>query len=151
VVERSVDGHGYAAIGQVQAMGHTTNSTDYHFLDPAPAPGLNYYRLKQVDLDGASSGSPVVPVMMGSSGAPFPYPNPAKERVDLLLPSPLSGTASVLLLDMQGREVHTWAGLGGAGHDRLALSTSDLKPGAYLLQVMPVTGEPLEPVRMMIH
>jgi hypothetical protein len=151
VVERSVDGHGYAAIGQVQAMGNTSNSTDYHFVDRAPAQGLNYYRLKQVDLDGGSSGSPVVPVLMGSTGAPFPYPNPAKDRVDLLLPSPLTGTAGVLLLDMQGREVHSWAGLGGAGQDRLALSTAGLMPGAYLLQVLPEMGEPLETVRLMIH
>jgi hypothetical protein len=151
VVERSVDGHGYAAIGQVQAMGNTSNSTDYHFVDRAPAQGLNYYRLKQVDLDGGSAASPVVPVMMGSTGAPFPYPNPAQDRVDLLLPTPLNGTASVLLLDMQGREVHRWAGLGGAGHDRLALSTTGLMPGAYLLQMRPDTGEPLEPIRLMIH
>jgi hypothetical protein len=53
VIERSIDPSKFAAdsIGQVSLREAGTGS--YEFYDLSPKPGLNYYRLKTVDLDGS--------------------------------------------------------------------------------------------------
>lgn len=51
-VERSNDAVNFAFIGKVLATGNTTVESNYSFTDNTPARGLNYYRLKQVDMDG---------------------------------------------------------------------------------------------------
>jgi hypothetical protein len=51
-VERSANGRDFAEIGRVQGAGTTQQAQEYEFVDTRPMPGLNYYRLKQVDYDG---------------------------------------------------------------------------------------------------
>jgi len=51
-VERSTDAVNFSYIGKVNAKGYTNTESSYSFTDNAPAKGLNYYRLKQVDKDG---------------------------------------------------------------------------------------------------
>lgn len=50
----------FQAIGTLDCLGNSTEVIDYTFTDRAPATGLNYYRLKQVDLNGESGYSSVV-------------------------------------------------------------------------------------------
>ena len=51
VIERSVDGVSYSAIGNVEAAGNSQAPSNYSFVDAAPVAGRNYYRLKETDLD----------------------------------------------------------------------------------------------------
>lgn len=62
IVERSADGTDYTAVGQVVAVGNSSSVESYTFLDVAPLRGTSYYRLRQVDVDGTTSVSGVVPV-----------------------------------------------------------------------------------------
>jgi len=55
-VETGTDGQHFIHAGTVPA----TNSAAYRFLHTNPANGINYYRLKMVDIDGHYSYSPVV-------------------------------------------------------------------------------------------
>lgn len=57
-VERSTDGARFVAIGKVKAAG--TGAHSYHFTDPSPAAGNNYYRLRMIDTDGKFSISKLV-------------------------------------------------------------------------------------------
>jgi hypothetical protein len=59
VIERSTDGLTYNPIGTVDAAGNSTNTLDYSFTDKTPQPNANYYRLKQTDIDGTFTYSPV--------------------------------------------------------------------------------------------
>ena len=56
-VERSINGYQFEKIGRVKAAGNSNTITSYDFTDRLPVKGMNYYRLKQVDLDGAFSYS----------------------------------------------------------------------------------------------
>ncbi|WP_187261076.1 GDSL-type esterase/lipase family protein [Pontibacter beigongshangensis] len=60
VVERSVDGIAYEAVGRVAGSGNTNTSISYAFLDTTAPAGAVYYRLRQIDLDGAESLSAVI-------------------------------------------------------------------------------------------
>jgi len=52
IIERSTDGRNYTEIGSVAAAGNSNTLQNYTYTDPQPLPNSNFYRLKQVDLDG---------------------------------------------------------------------------------------------------
>ena len=64
-VERSSDGIVFYAVGRVDAVGESNTVQRYSLKDEFPLPGLNYYRLRQTDTDGATSFSDMVPVDLG--------------------------------------------------------------------------------------
>ncbi|MCB0552147.1 MAG: hypothetical protein KDD02_01245 [Phaeodactylibacter sp.] len=53
ILERARGGKGFQAITRVQGAGNTLEKQTYDFFDENPTPGLNYYRLSQVDYDGS--------------------------------------------------------------------------------------------------
>lgn len=54
-IERSEDGYNYKTIGRVEAAGSSTIPHDYTFIDDDILNFKLYYRLKQIDYDGAST------------------------------------------------------------------------------------------------
>ena len=58
-VEKSSDGINFHKIGQVQGAGNSSEELDYEFMDHVVNDETVYYRLKQVDFDGAFEYSPV--------------------------------------------------------------------------------------------
>jgi hypothetical protein len=67
LVERSLDGRKFETLGTVKGNGTTNVAQYYAFTDAKPAQGTNYYRLKQIDFEGASEYSKIVAVK--NSGA----------------------------------------------------------------------------------
>jgi len=59
-IGRSNDGINFTEIGRVTGAGHSVTPIDYSFLDPNPAPGINYYRITQYDFDGGYSRSVLI-------------------------------------------------------------------------------------------
>ena len=49
VVERSRDGEQFALVATLPAAGNSQTRLDYETYDPAPPPGMNYYRLRTID------------------------------------------------------------------------------------------------------
>ncbi|MFT5165627.1 MAG: hypothetical protein ACI8P3_000855 [Saprospiraceae bacterium] len=60
IVEKSVDGLDYQAIGEIEAIGNTTDENGYRFLDVGVNDIKSFYRLKQVDYDGTASFSQTI-------------------------------------------------------------------------------------------
>jgi hypothetical protein len=54
---RSSDGVIFETIGQLKGRGNSTKDSEYSFTDSRPIDGYNFYRLKQVDFDGAFTES----------------------------------------------------------------------------------------------
>ncbi|AKD05511.1 hypothetical protein PKOR_04225 [Pontibacter korlensis] len=61
-VEHSADGTTFEQIGKVDGHGNSSITIEYDYLDSYPLPGLNYYRLRQVDFDGRYEFSNVISV-----------------------------------------------------------------------------------------
>ncbi len=59
VVERSSDGENFESLGTTKGAGTVSFSSQYSFTDVSPVGGRSYYRLRQVDFDGAYSFSPI--------------------------------------------------------------------------------------------
>lgn len=75
-VERSTNGIQWNTILTKPSLGNTAMERTYHAIDPLPS-AVNYYRIKQVDLDGAFTYSVVRMVRKQSVNPSFiVYPNP---------------------------------------------------------------------------
>ena len=89
-VERSADAETWEKIGQVKGAGTTEVETYYSITDAQPLSGINYYRLKQVDVDGNYEYSNITDVTFGGA-APVSenttslsvYPNPLNQSSQL--------------------------------------------------------------------
>ena len=69
-VQRSNDGLNWTEIGSVPCKGgHSLNT--YEFIDHQPLSGINYYRLKQTDLDNSYRFSPSKALSFSRSGISF--------------------------------------------------------------------------------
>jgi ELWxxDGT repeat protein len=62
IVERSATGRSFEAIGTVNAAGNSNSLNNYQYSDMNPLSGTSWYRLRQVDMDGRSTLSPIVQV-----------------------------------------------------------------------------------------
>ncbi|RZK41887.1 MAG: T9SS type A sorting domain-containing protein [Hymenobacter sp.] len=139
-VERSFDGVTFSQIGRVSGHGSTAAASSYTYTDASVAPtatGTVYYRLRQVDLDGTATYSPVRTAAFQKGLAALKlYPNPAtpgddKLTLDLLtLPQ---GEYQASLVNVVGSTVATFSVRGGEAQP-LALPTT-LIPGTYLVRV----------------
>lgn len=80
-IERSENGINFTSLGSVDGSGTTNKAHDYQFEDTRPVLSLVYYRLKQVDFDGAFEYSDIVALDFTdaevNSGRLLVAPNPA--------------------------------------------------------------------------
>lgn len=138
-VERSRDGEVFERIGTVPSVGNTVTLHNYDLTDRSPFPGLNYYRLLQVDQDGTSEHSPVRTVMNRTPGSPLiAVPNPGAGHMDVYLDGTADG--SVLeLYDATGRMVLRSSFTGG----RATVDASGLTRGLYGLHAHSLEGADL--------
>ncbi len=81
-VERSNDARSFEAIGRVEALANSiSEKTAYQFVDQTPNFGINYYRLKQVDIDGSSEYSRIITANMTEASPIVIYPNPSADFI----------------------------------------------------------------------
>ena len=73
----------YQSIDTAYALNSGEFTQNYDATDFYPSEGMNYYRLKIVDLDGSISYSPIVAVRVTNEKAPLMYPNPANTFVNI--------------------------------------------------------------------
>ncbi len=107
IVERSADGASFTAIDTVAAKTNVGTIASYSSLDKAPLAGLNYYRLKQVDLDGRFVYSKVVYVNLKKApvNSFVVYRNPVSVQLSVIVRSAVSQKGTIIIEDMSGRQV----------------------------------------------
>ncbi|MBC6995466.1 T9SS type A sorting domain-containing protein [Neolewinella lacunae] len=122
-VERSLDGRSFVQLGAVAGAGESQTEQGYSFRDRFPLPGENFYRLRQVDVDGRSAYSSVVGVNLAAGLALFP--NPAQDELQL----PGFAGGAVEIFDALGRLILRQELAAGT-----PLAVQHLRPGRYLLR-----------------
>ncbi len=148
IVERSQDGLSFLPIGRVEASGNTQFRTDYAFTDTDPLQGLNYYRLRVVDLDGNTDHSNVVVVGFTSGqGQLMVYPNPVRDQLQVYFSTAGENNLTVQVLDALGRTVQQQHLLPGNGRQQVEVDTRQLVRAAYLVRLLGSSGEVLGTAR----
>lgn len=132
-VERSYDGSRWTDIGFVAGKAAGTEIQDYSFLDEKPLSVRNYYRLRQMDLDGKAALSNVISIAQQHAGQMRVFPNPvSKGQLHLLLPENTEEEVIVQLFRPAGQLLRTASLRPGAN----LLDITSLAPGIYYLKVM---------------
>jgi hypothetical protein len=105
-IERSVNGKDFNVIGIVpQRPGY--NAGFYSFTDEQPAPGFNYYRLKQISNTNRLLYSKAVMLQFDQPAASslFTYPNPAREQFKTIVQAAAEKDTRLILFDITGKPV----------------------------------------------
>jgi hypothetical protein len=136
-VMRSTDGANFETlIGNVPASGNSNSQVNYNIIDQNPANGINYYRLKQVDLDGRStlSNVAVIDITLPFTLAAV-YPNPAKATLTLEYITEKAGAVNVIILDSKGAVVKRSQFNAQSGRNIRNFQVSGLAKGIYAIQI----------------
>ncbi|MFN7116102.1 MAG: T9SS type A sorting domain-containing protein [Saprospiraceae bacterium] len=147
-IERSPDGRHFTALKRIAGHGTTHTPQFYNWNDPAPLPGMNYYRLRQVDFDGRHEYHPIIAVEFTAknpSGSIRLYPTEVQHHLNLVLDAPLQEEATLRISDLAGRMLHQQQL--SAGSHQAALAVSGLAPGHYCITLQ--TGSHLATARFL--
>jgi hypothetical protein len=132
-VQRSLDGRDFATIATVPGHGSTAQPHDYISPDPTAPANQLYYRLRQVDSDGAAVVSPVATVGKGATFDCIIFPNPAGSYISFATPS----ATAYQVLNQFGQRL--LAGTTEAGI--VTLQIEMLPPGLYYLALQASSGK----------
>ena len=131
-VQRSMNGQKWTNIAEIAGNGTRSGTHSYTAKDVLPIAGLNYYRLKQEDFDGASVYSAVKVIDFSGTqlNAVKVYPNPAKNSLNVVSAA-FAGRVSYTIQSAEGRQVTS-----GNMNQTLSaqpIDISKLKTGIYYI------------------
>ena len=133
VVERTHDGAHWETIGNVTGAGFSMQVTRYQFIDENPYSDYNYYRIKQVDFDGAYDYSSVEMVSRSLERAELSidlYPNPASDYT-LVESTTGARNGQVKVIDINGKVV---ADLAQDASTPVRIDLSNFDRGVYFVK-----------------
>jgi hypothetical protein len=134
-VQTGTDGKSWAFAGRVRSNGESISLKRYSFVHTKPSSGVNYYRLKMVDIDGSFAFSPIQSVTFADAAgiSVVVYPNPVSERLFL--------QAADLSL-VKALELYSYSGqlLRSTVDTQKGLQVKGLSSGLYLLKVLNKDG-----------
>jgi hypothetical protein len=134
IVQRAPDLQAWKDIGNVPGQGNSNQQLDYSFIDNNPQPGINFYRLKQVDWDGTFTYSPIQEVRFNEKGQFEVHPNPVQDGISRIqFPTDVDPEEAVTgkLLDASGRLI--WE---KQLRNQDFLDLAKLPQGSYFLQIV---------------
>lgn len=138
-IEHSVDGNHFEKIGTVESKFHNSSTaTAYELMHSSPARGINFYRLKQFDLDGKFKYSGIIPVQFNYSivRSIKINPNPVVNNLNIALTLLENSNILCKIYDIEGREVKSLTAAALAGKNNIAVDVSALAKGNYILVII---------------
>jgi hypothetical protein len=131
-VQKSQDQSGWENILQIPGHGTSSTTQFYSANDPQPYAGISYYRLKQTDIDGKESYSPIVSVKLEeeNSGVSV-YPNPVSNQLVIHFPS--YGNYQVALTGINGQIVRNAVSISVSD---MTIDVSQFKAGIYFVHIL---------------
>ena len=147
VIEKSVTGEAFEAIGEVKGSGSSDEETTYRFMDLDARKGVSYYRIKQVDFDSDFNYSQIVVVnkesandfVVSSINSPLD-----SDQVELTIDfvKPMELTYSIK--DMKGDLLQEDMIMAEAGLQNISFDLSSYPNGSYRLFLE--SGEEIETI-----
>jgi hypothetical protein len=130
-VERSEDGISWTRIGTVSSHQESTTTKEYSLLDSNPSNGINYYRLKMIDLDDTYEYSRIESIRVNVDlDMSYIYPNPI---VDIIHVKSINWKVvdRIKVLDLKGKVMYQGPGNNGVN----GIQVQGLAKGIYILNI----------------
>lgn len=151
-VQKSTDGKNFFGIGRVQGKGTSQNKNVYQLIDNEPFKGINYYRLKQVDLDGKVNYSKIISLYFSGGEEIFNiFPNPSTDLdISILLSAKAGNRLHIKVIDAAGRNIfaenQVYTG------DKISLkSNKHIAKGIYLVVVQNITTGSIQSKKLIVE
>lgn len=136
-IEHSTDGINYIKAGTKTAAGNSSTTKQYEFVHPSPASGKNFYRIKQIDLDGRFTYSSIIVLHNSNARTSLIIaPNPVQNEATLYCNEP--GSKIIQLYSMNGALLYTQK-INGE-NNRLVINMTSMSRGPYFLRLTTVNG-----------
>lgn len=134
---KSVDGSNWDLIGFID--GEETNNYTFSFTDESPNWGINFYRIKAVNIDGGYGFLRTTKVVFeyttGADVGNF-FPNPTTNGTAYLnISIPDGGEATIYIHDSMGKLVTTYQKIIESGSDRIAFNLQNLSYGIFYAKI----------------
>ncbi|MFL5730622.1 MAG: T9SS type A sorting domain-containing protein [Cytophagaceae bacterium] len=135
VVERSLNGIDFEAVGTVHGKGNSSSIETYLFTDNEVVSGISYYRLKQVDNNGSYSYSGIETINLDGKISVNMQPNPNNGSFSIQVSGGAEkGLAEIIVLNALGQEVYT-SSLNTNISNSKSIDIQHLASGIYFVQV----------------
>ncbi len=129
-IQKSNDGINWVNVGFVNGHGNSAAPINYQFTDENPYKGRNEYRLRQVDLDGNQTFSPIENINFQDNSYYTIYNNPGRGIYEIAMPvGPQK--LDMAVLDMSGKAIYRKTT--NAGNQTLDISNA--AAGIYWLRM----------------
>ncbi|HWB25943.1 MAG TPA: discoidin domain-containing protein [Chitinophagaceae bacterium] len=133
-IQRSDDGFTWQTLGTVKAKTTGTGNYNYNFTDKKPVNGTNYYRLRQVDINGHLSYSAVRKIDISTFWAVKQYPNPVSDYLILEFNYDKQEKAFITIQTISGSKVFGNEQMLAKGFNRIKINqVKPLAQGTYIL------------------
>lgn len=130
-VEYSADGKNFTTIGMVKIS--SSNQGSYQFAHSNIPSGNLYYRIKEIDANGAYDYSNIVMLNNRSNVGNFViYPNPANSSLTITSPTNNAGETQIVLYDAVGRQMVSTTMMGITQE----INTTIFPNGTYVLKIL---------------
>ncbi len=139
-VERATNNADFVTLGTVAAANIAATINTYNFIDNDPGTPYNYYRIKEVDIDGKITYSRIIRIDFSNQFAVQLLPNPVHNKLQLLF-SGMQGNrkAELSIFNVSGSKMKQMPVT--LTNQKLEVDVSALSPGMYILKV---TGDNIE-------
>ena len=138
-IERSNLNNNFDKIGFVKGSGNSNSAKDYFFTDKLTLSGKYFYRLKQIDNDGAFEYSKVVETdfkLLQSFELSQNYPNPFNPTTRISYSIPLDSRVELLIYGITGELVKSLVNeYQTAGIYTIDFNAADLSSGIYFYKI----------------
>lgn len=131
-IQKSKDESGWEDVVKVPGNGTSSVTQFYSAIDQQPFNGTSYYRLKQNDIDGKESFSPIVSVKHAEEISSISvYPNPASKQLTVRFQT--FGNYQCAIENMNGQTFRNAISVTG---NETQLDVSMLKTGIYFVHII---------------
>lgn len=105
----SVDGKQFDLLTSMKGAGSVVTQNNYEYTHENPTKGIGYYKLEQVDENGAVNQQRIISVVnQDDSYFDAIYPNPSKEEFSFNYSIGENQRATVVLYDLAGNRLQNW-------------------------------------------
>ncbi len=137
-IQHSIDGRNWNLIGVLNSAGESNVLRQYQYKHDKPVRGDNLYRLKMIDraadgLDATFAYSRIVNVKVGAGMKTIVFPNPAADKVTLLVED--SGSIDrIEVIGVNGQLFRDNRKVGASILD-VEVDTKNLRSGTYIMRI----------------
>jgi type IX secretion system substrate protein len=148
-VQYSADEHSFATIDSVPGKINSNAVSNYLLNTTHYQNGNNFYRLRQVDMDGHATYSSIVNILISQQTVISLSPNPTSTTLNLSVSQPVSGKLKLMLTSLVGQQV--WSTLIAGNTSNAIVYLPALAKGVYIATITNSQGEKLLTSKLVIR